>query len=243
MKYVSIVMVCLLLAGCGSTSTTGSQGPVGATGATGATGADGATGATGAQGPAGAAATPAPTPSESLAQQLIDQQNLYRQSVGQEPLVPGLDCNLYTVPNSTTGITATANGGVAPVLTGIGSWTYTGQFNQPNASVSTGLSVLPTALQGVYQTFFIVKCTGIFAATDNNWHEFDVNSDDGSNLYINGLLVNNDGTHGSRDVSNVKFLQYGVFYSFELDFFQAGGQEELIVNEDGSPMSSGSFFH
>lgn len=234
-KFLTMMSFFMVLGACGSSetgqfeTTPGPQGP---------TGQPGAVGPTGAAATPYPVATPTPTPTptpESAQQQLIDQQNLYRAAVGQEPLTPGLDCNLYTVPTTTTQI-------VGATLTSLGSFKYLGVFNQPGASTTAGFNVLPATLQPVVQTWFILKCTGVLAVTDNKWHVFDVNSDDGSNLYIDGLLINNDGQHAATDKSAVKFLSYGV-HSFELDFFQATGSQELILNEDGTVMPSTGFFH
>ncbi len=146
------------------------------------------------------------------------------------------------MPTTTTGITAAANGGTAPVLTSVGSFEYLGVFNEPNGPVTAGLNILPTALQGVYQTWYIVKCTGNLVVGDSNWHEFDIDSDDGSNLYVDGLIINNDGLHGAQDKSASKFLAYG-FHSFELDYLQGAGQEALILNEDSAIMQATGFYH
>ena len=214
-----------LLSACGSNSST-----------TGAQGAKGDTGAQGIAGPAGPAATPVPTPTESAVQMEVDVENQYRESIGYAPLTAGLTCYLYTVPNTTTSITS------APGLVGIGSWLYTGVFNQPNGSVNSGLNILPTALQGVYQTWYIVKCVGNLVVSDDNWHSFSLNSDDGANLYIDGLLINNDGLHGTQTKTATKYLKYG-FHSFEIDYLQGAGSESLIIQEDGAVMQSSGFYH
>lgn len=195
----------------------------------------GENGAPGPAGPAGAV-TPATSSSETTIQLMVDNENQYRSSVGQAPLTPGLVCSLYTVPTTTTAIIG------ATGLVGIGSWSYNGVFNQPNGPVTAGLNILPQGLQGVYQTWYIVKCTGNLVISDDNWHQFDLNSDDGSNLYIDGLLVSNDGLHGAQTKSASKFLKYG-FHSFELDFFQGAGSQSLILNEDGALMQSTGFYH
>jgi len=172
-------------------------------------------------------------------QALVNAQNAYRSSIGQEPLVNGLTCTLYTTPQTTTQI-------VGAALTGIpggGTFSYVGGFNQPNASVSVGLNVLPPALAAVYQTWFIVKCTGQLVVTNNTWHEFTLTSDDGSNMYIDGgLLVANDGLHSVQSASGTKFLQAGL-HSFEVDYLQGGGFQELILTEDGAQFNGTTFFH
>jgi hypothetical protein len=228
MKSISLFVVAFAFSLCAcSQGPNGGQGPAGEPGPTGAP---------------GPAATPSPTPTETAVQTMVDTENQYRLSVGQEALTPGLDCNLYTVPATTTGILAATNGGTAPVLTSVGSFGYQGIFNQPNGPTSAGLNVLPTGLQSVYQSWYVLKCTGDLVVSDDNWHEFDVNSDDGSNLYVDGLLINNDGLHGAQDKAASKYLKYG-FHSFELDYLQGAGSEALILNEDGAVMQSSGFYH
>ena len=202
-------------------------------------GKNGATGPQGAQGTAGTPGLPgtsyeAPTPTPI--QQLVINENTYRLEVGQEQLIPGLACTLYTVPTTTTQIIG------ATGLVNVGSFEYIGTFNQPNTNVTVGLSVLPVTIQPIFQTWYILKCTGSLVISDDNWHGFSLSSDDGANLYIDGLLINNDGLHGIQTATATKFLKYG-FHSFELDFFQASGQQALILNEDGAIMGDAGFYH
>jgi hypothetical protein len=215
---VSAIILAFVLSGCGSISYSGPQGDRGATGP---------------QGPPGQIVIP-PAEGADVAE-VVKEENDYRASVGQEPLVSGLSCTLYTVPTTTTKI-------VGATLTSVGSWTYVGTFNVANQSVSTGLNVLPVALQPVYQTWYVVKCSGVIAVADDSWHNFSLTSDDGSNLYVDGLLVSNDGMHGTQTVSNVRFLKHGV-HSFELDYLQGSGNEALILNLDGSLLPSSSLYH
>lgn len=173
---------------------------------------------------------------EVTPQDVIDIENDYRSSVGQAPLTSGLTCNLYTVPNNTTQI-------VGASLTNVGAFTYTGQFNQPNASTNVGLNVLPLGLQLVYTQWFMLRCTGTLAITDNTWHSFEVISDDGTNLYIDGgLLINNDGLHGEQSKSASKYLKRGI-HSIQLDYLQANGNQSLTLKMDSSVMSSSGLFH
>jgi len=184
-------------------------------------------------GPQGPAATDAPL---SDIQQLVAEQNAYRSQVGQEPLVPGLDCTLYTVPQTTTAI-------IGATLTNVGSFGFTGVFNQLNGPVTAGLNILPLGLKAVYQSWYVVKCTGQYVSSDSNWHSFQLSSDDGSNLYFNGgIVINNDGLHGVQTVSGTKFIEYG-FYTFELDFFQASGNEALVLNMDGALLDNTHYYH
>jgi hypothetical protein len=232
MKY--LVILIFLITGCGTTviGVKGSAGATGATGTAGPTGNDGAAGPTGATGPQGnPAPSPSPTPTPgpyALNDTIASQYNQFREAEGQEDIIPGLDCTLYTIPQTTTAI-------IGATITNMGAFEYLGVFNQPNVSVSQGFNVLPLSLQPVYQTWYIVKCTGYVSIGASGWYEFDTTSDDGSNLYI-------DGVHGSHTVVNAKFLQANI-HSFELDFMQANGNEMLIVNLNGNLLPSQILYH
>lgn len=176
-----------------------------------------------------------PTATQTDIQATVERENEYRASVGQESLVPGLACTLYTVPTTATLI-------IGATLTTVGTWGYTGVFNQQVAPVTDGFNVLPAGLQATYQTWFIVKCSGQFVVSDDAWHGFDLTSDDGSNLYVDGILINNDGLHSTQTKFGSKYLKYGL-HSFELDYFQGGGAQSLILNYDGSLLSNEHFYH
>ena len=183
--------------------------------------------------------SPSPTPTVDPyvnAESIVNSYNEYRNAIGQESLVPGLSCTLYTVPQTTALI-------VGATLTNVGSFGFNGNFNQPDTSVSVGLNILPTALQQVYQTWFIVKCSGYIVSQNSEFYEFSLTSDDGSNMYIDGgLLINNDGLHAAQSVNGAKFLQANV-HSFELDFLQATGYQELILDMNGSAIPGQLFYH
>ena len=67
----------------------------------------------------------------------------------------------------------------------------------------------------------LLSVLGYLVVTTDDYHSFNTDSDDGSNLYVDGVLVvNNDGLHAAQLVSGVRHLQDTV-HSFELDFFQA----------------------
>jgi len=169
-------------------------------------------------------------------QELVNLQNEYRESIGEDDLLPGLSCALYAVPNTTTNIIG------ATGLSYVTSWVFSGTFDQSNAPVTAGLNILPAPLQANYETWYIVKCSGNLVSGDSNWHDFSITSDDGSNLYIDGLLINNDGLHSAQTKSYSKYLVYG-FHSFELDYFQGAGAEQLQLEEDGSIMGTSGFYH
>jgi hypothetical protein len=227
---VTIFAVALFLCIISSCGKTGMQGPQGVPGP---------------QGPAGTGVQPIQlTP----VQQLVVTYNEYRISNGQEPLVPGLDCTLYTIPTTTTCL-STATGPAGCVVpsgaqyVSVGSFLYLGEFNQPNQAGTAGFNILPAVLQPNYSSYFRVTCTGDLFVVDDNWHSFSLSSDDGSNLYISGLLINNDGVHSIQTISASKYLDSLQPYSFEVDYFQQGGNVALILNEDGAVMGSSGWYH
>jgi len=189
-------------------------------------------GDTGAQGPQGPAAA---VQLESDVQVTVDEVNALRLAQNQEAISQGMSCTLYTdaSPSQIAGAT----------LVTVGSFPYHGNFNQVNGLVSSGLNVLPPALISLYKTNLVVKCTGYLINVDDNWHEFDLTSDDGSILTIDGVqVVNNDGLHASQTKSGAKFLSRGA-HSVELDFLQGQGMESLILNEDGLVLPATSLYH
>jgi hypothetical protein len=188
----------------------------------------------------GATTTVTVTSTDSELQEVLEQENAYLESIGQHDLIPGLACTLYTVPTSTTSIAQANSCGGGE--TWQASFPYVGAFNQPIAPVTSGLNVLPTVLQSVFQTYFILKCTGYMVNLDNNYHSFSLTSDDGSLLTIGSPLINNDGAHVTQTVSAVKQMNVGMYW-VELDFYQAGGMQSLILSEDGNVMDGSQFYH
>ncbi len=64
-------------------------------------------------------------------------------------------------------------------------------------------------------------------------YRFFTNSDDGSRLYINGeLVVNNDGSHGMKEVSGEMDLPSGS-NSLVVTYFDSGGGDGLVVSWAG----------
>jgi hypothetical protein len=195
--------------------------------------------------------SPSPSPSAGAAiSEIVNSYNQYLVSQGSDPITPGLRCTLYKIANlpATPCILASSISGceVISSTTGyalVGSFTYTGAIDQVNQAGTAGFNVLPPALQSLYATDFAVTCTGYFVNTDDNYHEFDVDSDDGSVLSINGnVVVNNDGLHSATDIKGEKFLEAQV-YSFEVQYFQGPGNVALIVNMDGNVLPAANLYH
>lgn len=189
----------------------------------------------GPSGPAGPAGSVVTSSSPTDIQNYVASINSQRQKQGQSVLVQGLTCTLYTVPTTTTLI-------IGATLTTVASFSYTGNFDIANQSVSTGFTVLPSALANLYQSWFIVKCTGNMVVLSADYYEFDLTSDDGANFYNSSIVVNNDGLHGAQTKSGVRFLSYGL-NSIELDFLQAGGNQALQLYSGGVAVPASMFYH
>jgi len=64
--------------------------------------------------------------------------------------------------------------------------------------------------------------------TAGNW-SFGINSDDGSQLYIDGaLVINNDGLHGMVNLTGSVVLGTG-YHTFEIRYFENGGNNGMIA--------------
>lgn len=200
-----------------------------------AKGDKGDAGSAGQQGPAGPSVVVPPPAAPDAIEVLAGEYNDARVAKGQDPVTAGLSCSLYTVPNTTTQISGAT-------LTTVGSWTYLGGFQDANGPSSPGLSVLPTALRSVYAAYYVIKCLGLFAAAESGFYEFELSSDDGAILSVNGTLINNDGVHGITSKAAVKYFDRGM-YSFELDYFDAGGSHALLLNSGGTPVDVEHFYH
>lgn len=214
MKYLLLIAVTLVITAC----------------------QDGLNGSMGPQGPAGPPAVlPPPPAAPDALQVMVSEYNEQRAAIGQELIQPGLQCTLYTVPNTTTLI-------VGATLTTVGSWGYLGDFNIANGPSSPGLSLLPLTLRSIYTSYYIVKCSGLYVNGASGFYGFDLSSDDGANLSLNGAFLNNDGTHGITTKSGAKYLARGV-YSFQLDYLDIGGSHALILSSGGVPVSAEHFYH
>lgn len=192
-------------------------------------------GPSGEVGPPGPKGDPATTVLTDI-QELVERENNYRDAIGQQPIVEGLACTLYTVPNTATQI-------VGASLTTVGTFTHKNVINQADSPTSNGHSLLPANLRAVYQTWYVVKCSGYIVVADDNWHQFDLTSDDGSRLTLDGtLLINHDGMHGVSTKSASKFLKYGL-HTVLVEYLQGNGNQALSLKMDGSLLQSERFYH
>jgi hypothetical protein len=228
--------ICIAIGGSGC-----GQGPKGDPGSVGAAGATGATG------PAGAGYTP---PAETPLQTLVDAENTYREGLGQTALTAGLSCSVQLVgagqwlSSSSPGYSAAQ--GVVTALAGSTNYTYLylTSFNQPD-SASGPNNEIPVPLQPLFQgQNYKISCSGQYVVADTAYYDFDVNSDDGSILTVDGAqVVNNDGNHAITDKQGTKYLRQGV-HTFSLLYAQSGGGNfGLVVKVNGALITGDAWYH
>jgi hypothetical protein len=84
---------------------------------------------------------------------------------------------------------------------------------------------------------FSFNFTGYVDVPSDGQYTFYTNSDDGSKLYIDDVLVvNNDGTHGAQEESGTIGLKAGK-HAISVGFFQQTGDKILTVSYSGSNIS------
>ena len=176
-----------------------------------------------------------PPASPSALQIVVNEYNEQRTAVGQAPITRGLACTLYTVPGTTVQISGAS-------LTTVGSFGYTGNFNFANGPSSPGLKLLPETLRSIYTSYYIIKCSGLYVNDASGFYGFDLTSDDGAIVSLNGTFLNNDGVHGITTKSGAKYLARGV-YSFEISYLDIGGSHALMFSSGGIAVDAEHFYH
>jgi cytochrome c len=125
-----------------------------------------------------------------------------------------------------------------------------GDFNAKPMLVATTAKVEAGAEDfGDLKDDFYLQATGyLFLEKDDNV-VFQLGSDDGSKLWVDGqLLIDNDGAHGMSPKEAEIALRAG-YHPIRLDYFQGGGGRGIVLKwaRFGSPgfkvISEGSFFH
>jgi len=176
---------------------------------------------------------------------VVQEENDYRNTVGQAIVSRGLTCTLYAnITGSPAGIPGTpvrpsdGSGTVAGTLpSSTLSYVLFGNFDSPNESSSVGINILPEAIRSQYTQWYLVRCTGYIVVTETAYYSFTLTSDDASLLYLeNALVVNNNGNHGMDSRSGSRLLRRGV-RQFRLDYMQGpGGGQGLNLSVNGSTL-------
>lgn len=180
---------------------------------------------------------------------LIDDENLYRLSLGQSIITGGLSCSVQQVvsglwiSSSSVGYNA-----LQGVLSGGSSTTYTytykGLFNQPDANAG-GNNLIPESIRPLYVgNNYVIRCNGFLVVRETGYYGFEMSSDDGSILTIDGTqVINNDGAHGVVKKVGTKLLRRGV-RSFNLVYAQTGGGSfAMILKSQGSSIDPLFYAH
>lgn len=227
-KYLLLTMLTTMLAACA--------------------GHDGKDGSNGLTGPQGPAITPPSAPATDSVQDditaLVKDENDYRLGLGQTTLASGLSCVLYTVTGGDRIQASVSGHNTLTGLVQVASYTYKGVFNQPDSPASDGMNALPPALRSIYTNMYLLRCQGQLVVRESGMIRFDLLSDDGSVLYIDGSkLVDNDNNHGIVLASGQKNLRRGV-HTFRLDYAQTGaGSQALILKWNDSILDPMYLFH
>lgn len=181
-----------------------------------------------------------PQTAQEKVDQVISDENSHRFQNGLTLLTEGLICKLYTI---TGGSTILAGGSTLTGKVLVATYSFKGEFNQPNSSVGTGLNVLPSAIRNTYTNMYYLSCEGQIVVTDSDYYEFSLNSDDASLLYVGGtLVVNNDGAHGATTKSGSKYLRKGI-NAFKLEYAQSGGGNMALILSSGGSLVNRMYFY
>lgn len=188
------------------------------------------TGPTGPTGPSGPSSPATPiTPAEEDIASILVNENAYRLGLGQTMLSRGLSCSLYTTTGGDRIQASIAGHNTLQGLTGVGSFLLDSIIQQYESPISDGMNVLPPALRTIYKNMYLLRCSGSIVVTENGHYNFELYSDDGSVLYLDGSkLIDNDNNHGTTLVSGVKYLGRGV-HTIRLDYAQTGGGSQALV--------------
>lgn len=177
-------------------------------------------------------------------QQILNEENAYRLGLGQTQLSSGLSCSLQTFVSGDRIQASIAGHNTLAGLTQVATFLLTVPFNQQDANISEGMNVLPVPLRAVYQDKYLLRCSGQLVVTETGYVQFDLRSDDGSVLYVDGAkLIDSDNAHGPVDASGTKYMRRGV-HAFRLDYSQSGaGSEALVLKANGDVVSPEYFVH
>jgi len=84
---------------------------------------------------------------------------------------------------------------------------------------------------------FGISLYGFIKIEKDGEYTFYLNSDDGSKLFLNNsLLIDNDGLHGSKDVSAKTILKAGK-YPIKIMYFEGNGDQSLKLEYEGQNIS------
>lgn len=147
----------------------------------------------------------------------------------------GLDTIQVTVNSSTSLLPAVS---VASPVNGVNYQYYEGSFTSLPVfstlnSITSGTNSTFDISLATASTNFSFNFTGYISVPADGQYTFYTNSDDGSNLYIdNVLVVNNDGFHAPLEKSGTIGLKAG-YHAISVGYFQQAGGTLLTVSSSG----------
>lgn len=103
---------------------------------------------------------------------------------------------------------------------------------EPHLNRGSSSNAYP-GLDDRFKTDWGARFSGLIDVPETGNWTFFINSDDGSELWVNGQsLVTNYGMHGMRERSGYLNLSEG-FHEFRIEFFQGGGPHGLVFSWQG----------
>lgn len=184
--------------------------------------------------------TPQPSnPAQDAVNTVLAEENSYRRMLGQSELTRGLSCTVskFVSPsNPTTIYNSPGNTNKVGTVTTAFTYTLDAVINQLDSPVTDGLSILPVQFRGnpLYQSWYLLRCSGHLVVTETNYYNFELQSDDGSILSLDGTqLINMDGNHAVTTGLGSKLLRRGA-HSLKLEYIQSGGSQALILKAGGT---------
>lgn len=138
-------------------------------------------------------------------QQRIDQLRVFG---SRKPLEGGFKGSIYNLSDGTGSLPDFA------ALSPVGAiYTYT--LNIPSRSFDTGFPGVSSRYE-----WFAIRYEGEFAVKNEGVYAFELNSDDGSRLIIDGdVVVDNDGIHAPSSAGGSVHLEAGV-HTIQVEYFQ-----------------------
>ena len=110
-----------------------------------------------------------------------------------------------------------------------GAFTKIPDFNKMKPVSSGNIFQFGLKKIAVPENNFALRFKSFIRIDKEGDYTFYLTSNDGSKLYIDDhLLVDNDGEHGTKEVSNQLQLKKGR-HAIRVDYFQSGGSKALLV--------------
>ncbi|MBE7168947.1 MAG: right-handed parallel beta-helix repeat-containing protein [Williamsia sp.] len=112
-----------------------------------------------------------------------------------------------------------------------GNWTAMPDFTAITPTKTGSSNNLDLGVRN-RDTYFSILWQGYITIPADGFYTFELNSDDGSKLYIGNYnpastpLINNDGLHGTRTVAGSQFLYKGIF-PIAISYFQNSGINQM----------------